>query len=872
MILLIPKIKKEKKKLVQQLLSGEINHFRIEKRYLTKQNKTIHAILQVTLIRDLQGNPLHLLGQSIDITERTQKDIALKESQERLSRIFTTMSDGLLVINAQGNICLANPAAEELFGRSHQQLLEYSFGLPIGSDQPTEIFIQHPQQDYIVAQMRVADIHWQSEKAYLVSLRNITDNYQAAQALIQSEEKYRQIVETATEGIWIIDNHDKTTFVNQQMAQMLGYTIEEMMSKRLFEFIDPQDFNEVEKKLKKRRQGIAETHDFKFRCRNGSELWTIISTNPLFDEQGNYLGSLGMITDITKRKKMEQALCESETRLEGILTSIQDVVWSTNATFTQTIYLNSAAQIIYGYPLEEFYNNPNIWLKIIHPDDQELIQYHRQVLLETGSTEYHYRIMRPDSRIRWIYTRIRVFYNEAGEVLRVDGIDSDITEKKEAEEQLQYNATHDPLTHLPNRILFMDRLEHAIERRKRRSDFSFAVLFLDLDEFKVINDSLGHAIGDQLLQNIALRLQKSLRSDDTLARLGGDEFTILLEDIDDIKDAIKIAKRIHQDLTKPFNLEGQDIFINTSIGIALSMPTYATAAEILRDADTAMYRAKANGKACYAIFDKKMHDCAVTRLQLETDLRRAIKHQEFQLYYQPIISLKTGKLTGLEALIRWQHPHRKLIAPGHFIPIAEETGLIIPMGEWILEKACQQLKTWQTQFADYFDLKVSVNLSSKQLRYANLIDTLDKILTKTKLNSQSLKVEITETLLMENVQAAREILLKIRQRNIEICLDDFGTGYSSLSYLHRFPVNTLKIDRSFITRMEPNNENVEIVRAIVSLAHILGMEIVAEGIETEQQLVQLKNLGCEQGQGYFFAKPLPQKDVEMLLKTPQTWQ
>ncbi len=861
----------KEKKLFNQLLSGNINSFRLEKRYITKNKQIIYGLHQATLIRDIEGNPLHLLGQTIDITQQTNQTLALQQSEERLGRIISTISDGLLVINTQGNVRFINDAGLKLFGRSTTELINHTLGLPLGDDQPTEFFIQQPNGKLIITQMRVSDITWQGESAYLVSLRDITESHEAQQALSESEEKYRQIVETATEGIWIIDQDNQTTFVNQQMAQMLGYKIEEMMDKNLFDFVDFEDNISVHRKIQERRQGIAETHDFKFRCRDGKELWTIVSTNPLFNPQGNYLGSLGMITDISQRKKTEQALYESEQRLEGILTSIQDVVWSFDASFYRLIYINPAAQMTFGFSLEELYKNPNLWWELIPTNDQELVQYHRQIVKEMGYTEYKYRIVRKDGQIRWLSSRIRCVYDDKGDLIRIDGIDSDITEQKRAEEQLQYNATHDPLTNLPNRILFMDRLEHAIERQKRHPLFTFAVLFLDLDEFKVINDSLGHAIGDQLLQEIARRLENGLRSDDTLARLGGDEFTILLEDIEDIKEAIKIAKQIHLALIKPFILEGQDIFINTSIGIALNSSGYQEASEILRDADTAMYRAKADGKACYAIFDRQMHERAVNRLKLETDLRIGINKQEFILYYQPIISLKTGQLTGFEALIRWHHPYKNLISPGQFVPVAEETGLIIPIGEWTLNEACQQLKIWHQQYPYYSYLKVGVNLSSKQLKYTNLINTIDQTLKETQLDSKYLKLEITETLLMENLQAATEILLKIQERDIEICLDDFGTGYSSLSYLHRFPVNTLKIDRSFVMGMEPNNENSEIVRAIVSLAHILGLDIIAEGIETESQLAQLRELDCEQGQGYLFAKPLPVQAVENLLRKPCTW-
>ncbi len=613
-----PEDKEKEQRLIQKLLSGDINSFRLEKRYLRKDKQIIHALLQLTVIRDLEGKPLNFLGQTINISEQKEKTLALQESEERLGRIISTISDGLLVVDQQGTVCFVNEAAVELFGRSELRLMNHRLGLPIGNHQPTEIFIQQPNGQLIIAQMRVADITWRRESCYLVSLRDITENYQAQEALAKSEE-----------------------------------------------------------------------------------------------------------------------------RLEGILTSIQDVVWSLDPNFSQLKYINAAAQIVLGFSLEELYETPNLLLTIVYPDDQELVKHHRYILMEIGHTEFQYRIVRKDGTIRWLYSRMRGVYNEEGNIIRVDGIESDITEQKRAQEQLQYNATHDPLTNLPNRILFIDRLEHAIDRKQRHPEFNFAVLFLDLDEFKVINDSLGHAIGDQLLQEISHRLQKGLRNDDTLARLGGDEFTILLEDIEDIKDAIKIAKRIHVDLTRPFVLEEQDIFINTSIGIALSGSGYKEAAEILRDADTAMYRAKADGKACYAIFDHKMHEKAVRRLQLETDLRIAIKKQEFKLYYQPIICLETGKITAFEALIRWLHPHKKLISPGHFIPIAEETGLIITMGEWILKEACQQLKQWHQQFPNYSHLKVGVNLSSKQLKYSNLISTIDKVLQETQLEGKSLKLEIT---------------------------------------------------------------------------------------------------------------------------------
>jgi diguanylate cyclase (GGDEF)-like protein len=448
----------------------------------------------------------------------------------------------------------------------------------------------------------------------------------------------------------------------------------------------------------------------------------------------------------------------------------------------------------------------------------------------------------------------------------------------------------------------MDRLGHAVERVKRHEGSLFAVLFVDLDRFKVVNDSLGHASGDQLLIAVAQRLERCLRAGDTMARLGGDEFTILLEDIKDISDAIGIAERIQAELTLPFSLSGHEVFITASIGIVLSTTGYERLEDILRDADTAMYRAKAQGKACHQVFDRAMHIRAVTLLQLENDLRRAVMSlyhhkdectrdrvfsdqkgtlctiaaeeitQEFQVHYQPIVSLATGRINGFEALVRWQHPARGLLSPIEFIPIAEETGLIVPLGYWILRSACRQMRVWQERFPTSFPLTISVNLSSKQFLQPDLIQQIDQILRETGLAACSLKLEITESAIMENAETAAVMLLQLRTLGIELYIDDFGTGYSSLSYLQSFPVNALKIDRSFISQMGTDGENSEIVQAIVTLAHKLGIDVVAEGVETAEQLVQLRVLCCTQGQGqgYFFSKPLDSKATEALLtKTPQ---
>jgi diguanylate cyclase (GGDEF)-like protein/PAS domain S-box-containing protein len=447
----------------------------------------------------------------------------------------------------------------------------------------------------------------------------------------------------------------------------------------------------------------------------------------------------------------------------------------------------------------------------------------------------------------------------------------DITNRKTAERQLHHDAFHDVLTGLPNRALFMDHLNLAIARAQRREDHMFAVLYLDLDRFKVINDSLGHMIGDQLLVESARRLEGCLRPGDTVARLGGDEFTILVEDIKDESEAIYVAERIERELARPFNLSGREVFTTLSIGIAPSSTGYERAEDILRDADTAMYRAKSLGKARHEIFDKAMHARAINLLQLETDLRKAIERQEFFIQYQPIVDLDTFSLRGFEALVRWRHPERGFISPIDFIPVAEETGMIIQIGEWVLREACRQIQRWQVIFPSDPPLFISVNLSGKQFTQEDLIHEVSYILNETKIDPRSLKLEITESMVMENVEAATELLKQLRGLGVQLSIDDFGTGYSSLSYLHRFPIDTLKIDRSFVTQMSENNENAEIVRTIVMLAQNLGMDVVAEGVETNEQLALLRKLGCENGQGYFFSRPVDVAGAEKIIADTYTF-
>ena len=503
--------------------------------------------------------------------------------------------------------------------------------------------------------------------------------------------------------------------------------------------------------------------------------------------------------------------------------------------------------------------------KFFHSEDQEAgLKLLTKILNEETAIRQELRFDHQNGKVVWL--EISASQDSKG---GASGTLTDITERKQALSQIEYIAYHDALTGLLNRVAFVDYLEQAIAKKQENSNKLFAVLFLDLDGFKLVNDSLGHLAGDKLLVAVAQRLKGCLKSTDTIARFGGDEFNILLTNIINIHDVTRIASRINKALKQPFNLDRQEVFISTSIGIVLSTNGGSKPEHFLRNADIALYRAKSQGKAAYEIFDQLMHIEVVERLQLETDLRRGLEREEFEVYYQPIISLNTNQINGFEALVRWHHPTEGLVAPDKFISIAEETGLIVNLGWWILKQACLQTSIWQQLFNQSSSLFISLNLSSKQFSQLDLLKQIEQILEETGLKPQHLKLEITESTLIKNLETTNVQIKKLSDYGIKLSIDDFGTGYSSLNYLRRFSLTTLKIDRSFISPLNPNTENIDIVEAIIVLAHKLGMDVVAEGVETMEKLEQLRRLNCEQVQGYLFSPPVPANLVPNLLSSNQ---
>lgn len=569
-------------------------------------------------------------------------------------------------------------------------------------------------------------------------------------------------------------------------------------------------------------------------------------------------------TEITERRQAIEALRESEERYALAARGANDGLWDWDIRHN-VIFYSFRWKSMLGFEEQEIGDALTDWLDRVHPADRESLEAKLTAHIngQTAQFEAEYRIRHKDGAFRWLLCRGLVVRDGHGKATRMAGSQTDITSRKNAEEQLLFDAFHDALTGLPNRALFLDRLEHVIASARRHPTYLYAVLFIDLDRFKVINDSMGHGVGDLLLIEVGQRIKACIRPGDTVARLGGDEFAVLLEDIVSADDAEEITRRIETTLGQPCRIQGSEILTNQSIGVALKSEHYEWPEQILRDADIAMYQAKSNGRARHEFFDTKMHANIIDRLQLEADLRIAVEHQNgFLLHYQPIMDLKTGRLIGFESLVRWMHPARGLLYPLQFIPLAEETSLIFPLTEWILHESCGQLHHWQERHGNGSELRMSVNVSSRMLLQQGFVDTVASILARKGLQPSSLALEITESVLMEHTHAALNAMVRLQNMGVHIHIDDFGTGYSSLSYLHAFPVNALKIDRSFIAKLSAQGDNQEIVRTIITLAQNLRLEVIAEGVEQDQQLSAIRDLDCQYGQGFLFSKPLSSADMD----------
>jgi diguanylate cyclase (GGDEF)-like protein/PAS domain S-box-containing protein len=571
-------------------------------------------------------------------------------------------------------------------------------------------------------------------------------------------------------------------------------------------------------------------------------------------------------------RRAADALRASEDRFSAAAAGAADGLWDWDLA-AGSLYLSPRWKSIVGHDEQDLGADPEAWLSRIHPDDVRGVRERLDAHLRGRSDEFRaeHRLRHRDGTYRWVVACGRAVREPGKRPRRIAGSLVDVSEHKAAEEKLLHDVTHDALTGLHNRSRFLDRLQRVFERAKRHGSAPFSVLFLDVDRFKLVNDSLGHLAGDRLLVGISRRLEESLRPADSVARLGGDEYAVILDGISEPREATVVADRIQKALRIPFDLGGQEVYSTVSIGIAPYGASYHSADELLRDADTAMYRAKALGRDRYAVFDRGMHEKAVAALQLENDLRRALDAKEFAVYYQPIVDLGGGRIVGFEALVRWNHPRRGLVLPGDFVQVAEETGLIIAIDRWVANEACRQLRAWQVQFKRNPPLTMSINVSGSQFMQPDLPMQIDRALRENGLWGSVLKLEITESVIMEKARYTGPMLEHLRGLAIKLSIDDFGTGYSSLSYLRRFEIDTLKIDISFVGKMTDDDEASEIVRAIITLAHNLRKDMIAEGVETASQLARLREMRCTYAQGYYFSRPVDAAAATRLIATDPRW-
>ena len=704
----------------------------------------------------------------------------------------------------------------------------------------------------------------------------------------RQDEKVRfqaKLLDTVGQAIIATDPQGRIIYWNRAAEELYGWSAEEAMCRSIMEVTPSEEMMErAEEIMSMLMAGSSWSGEFEVRRKDGSTFPAMVTDTPLHDERGNLIAIIGVSTDITEIKqteelrRSEERLREAEERYRTLVETVPAVTYTDRAVGTYpdlAVYTSPQIEALLGYSVREWLDPERVlWEERLHPEDRAWVVAADERSRASGEPfSEEYRLLAKDGSVVWVRDEAVLLKNEAGDPLYWQGVIFDITQQKEAEEalresekRLEHQAFHDWLTDLPNRQLLLDRLGQALRRTRRRRDRRVAVLLMDLDNFKVVNDSLGHQLGDEVLVAVAERLKGCLRPEDTLARFGGDEFIVLLEDPGEPADAVRVAERLMEALREPFVLDGRELFVKPSIGITLGSSSTKSPEDLLRDADIAMYRAKAEDSG-YRVFEPAMYEQAVRRLKTENDLQRAIESEEFVVHYQPIIDLRSeeGEVWGVEALVRWQHPQRGLLDPEEFVPAAEESGLVVPMGERVLKEACEQARRWQERNPYLPPLVMSVNLSAKQLSRPDLAETVKAILKDTGLEGNRLTLDITETVYVKTLEGTTGVLNDLKGLGVRISIDDFGAGYSSLSYLKRFPADALKVDRSFIRTMGEDVEDTVIVKMIIDLAHTFGMEVIAEGVESAEQLESLRSMGCELAQGYHFTKPLPPEDVPTFL-------
>lgn len=871
---------------LRKKLAGDVSQTVYEVDCIRKDGERITLEVNSSIITK-DGKPVAVQGIARDITERKIAEQALRESEAQFRTLAETASDAIITIDDHGTITFVNAGAVSMFGYDEEEMLgqnirmlmpgamrdkhDAGFGrfLKTGSRNIPWKSIEFPglRKDghQIQLDLSFAEYNKGGRRCFTSVIRDITERKNAEEAIRKNEERYRDLFENANDLIYTHDMAGNFTSLNRAGEVITGYTREEALGMNIGQVVAPE-FLELARTMTARKveHERPTTYQLEIIAKQGHRVTLELSTRLIMSPEGEAVGVQGIARDITDRRQAETSLHHTislfastfESTADGIVVmGLDKSIVTCNTKFMEMWNVDPAmieggdGQRLIDLVAQQLKDPATFLANLERVYDNPMSTASEILELSDGRTFERYS--QPQMLEGKPVGRVACF--------------RDITERNRAEERLRHYALHDTLTDLPNRVEFMNQLRQAVERARDNSHARFAVLFLDLDRFKVINDSLGHAVGDKLLISIAERLRACVRPGDVVARLGGDEFTILLNRTGSTEEVAGVAERLQARISEPLRIDNYEVFTTASIGIVVSSTVTRDAEDFLRDADAAMYRAKEAGKARYEIFDREMHVRNMNLLQVETDLRHAVERGEFHVLYQPIVDLTTGRVDEFEALLRWRHPVHGLVGPDEFVHVAEETGLIIPIGKWILEESCIQIAKWQEQFGRR--LSVSVNLSAKQLMHPSLIPHVSDILLESGLGPGQLKLEVTESTVMEHSERSLKVLSELDELGVSLSTDDFGTGYSSLSYLQKFPFERLKIDRSFVRLMDEDEKSGAIVKTILMLGENLDLEVVAEGIETASQLEKLRLLGCCRGQGYLFSRPIDREATEQFLES-----
>jgi diguanylate cyclase (GGDEF)-like protein/PAS domain S-box-containing protein len=861
------------------LAEGHIDQVRVQ--VFRRDGSKIWVSENARVILDAGGKPIFFEGSLEDITAQVEAEQALKQSRSLYQVLLDNTRDGVFLIQ-RGIVRFANQAMagilgyqpDELIGMPYMELVDQA-----DVDAQTErrrqredgsrdlqlYELQMIRKDgrRILCEVRADAVDYQGDIASTGTLRDVTEERRQQRALVQAERRYRELFQDSPVGLFRSGLGGEIVEVNEALATMLGFKSPEALKAKfgnmLDVYVDPSERKLlVERAL---RDGAFSHHETRVHDANGNIRWVSTSVRVTRDENNEPAHFTGSAVDVQERRRMQQALISSENKYRTLVEQSHVGVFIMDQV--KLVYVNRALASMLG--MTELDLLGKSYVDLLAPDSLDDTAPLRKDFRSSGDFTQEFESCLIHRNGQRVYVKVSVWPVEVDGQRQLTGTIIDITRQREAEARLRFHAAHDPLTGLPNRSLFNRRLAERLAPDERRGRFAYAVLFLDLDGFKWVNDSLGHLAGDRLLLEIARRLEDELSPEVLIARYGGDEFTFLPEGSCDYERAVNIAKRVLTLFERPFSIGGQEVFSAASLGIVLGRPDYDSPDQVLRDADTAMYRAKAAGKSGFVVFDEGMHDEVRKRFQMETDFRLALERAEFILHYHPIVALDGGRLVGAEALVRWLHPIRGLLPPSQFLPLAEETGLIVELDAWVLREACRQLAFWRRQRPEWHSLVMNVNVDERQMGSAELTEDVFHLLQNYKIPPSCLRLEVTESVFRSGSGHAREQLEALKALGVGLAVDDFGTGYSSLEAFAASSFDALKVDQSFVRDVTVNPRHRAIVRTIIGFAKDLGLLLTAEGIETDEQRTLLLELGCEFGQGNLFALPLPPGEFERTL-------